>query len=207
MVIWRLILRGTTPNEICQTVGVQVSKSSMRRWLRLSKTTQVIITDPALYKKSGPERLLTVEQEDFLVDALRDDPTRLPRQACRKVLWHASHCTFSRTSIKRTQEPSILASKDSPQISPKSITGGMWSVLTWGCSDQSHMFGLLRCVFNLKSGLWYVISSLTFYWYIWQPHPDSLSFLCSPLDWHVSPDVSMIGLYILIHCPCFLVLG
>lgn len=75
MVVVRLLLRGEPQEEICNTICVQVSKLSMLRWLDLSYKNQAVIANPALYKEAGAKCLLTLEQEEFLVDALCEDPT------------------------------------------------------------------------------------------------------------------------------------
>ncbi|KAA1080900.1 hypothetical protein PGT21_050294 [Puccinia graminis f. sp. tritici] len=74
-IVVRMVLRGLSQAEINETLGLNISPDSFRRWNELYRETRDVVRDPALYLDQGRPLALTRKEGRFVLEALEEEPT------------------------------------------------------------------------------------------------------------------------------------
>ncbi|KAI7933840.1 hypothetical protein MJO29_016678 [Puccinia striiformis f. sp. tritici] len=96
----RMRLENRSRTTICNTLGVSISKQSLRRWMQLYRTTQRVVRDPKEYERQGAPLKLTDEDPAFMIELVRTSPG-LFLDEMRERLYDGTSSLISITSLHR----------------------------------------------------------------------------------------------------------
>ena len=69
-----MLLQQHSQDQICQALGLTISRQLFKRWNDFFEQTQCVIRNPDTYQSHGPLATLTAEESTFMIELVRSEP-------------------------------------------------------------------------------------------------------------------------------------
>jgi hypothetical protein len=76
----KLLIQGKSPQTVNELLEANISNKSLRQWKDLWTQTNCVLHNASLYLPRGRPLAITVEEREFILDLIDQDPTIYLRQ-------------------------------------------------------------------------------------------------------------------------------